>query len=350
MIAGLNPENNGHTDLRSVTRDRPCPVCDGDHKCSVGADGLILCGRRDGPVPGFRHLGPAQPDPQWHLFRRDDDPAARSGVASRPAQGAADWSARARRFAKNVTPQLRDELADLLGLPAGCLDTLPLLGYSPDDRGGCWTFPEADARGVVIGLNRRWRSSDKKVISGGKRGLTLPEGWRDRPGPVLLVEGASDTLALTACGLAVIGRPSNTGGVALLAKLLQDCPADRPILVVGENDAKSDGSWPGRDGAERTAAALAERLKRPVAWALPPDGAKDVRAWLLARAAEDGDWPDRGRRLLDGLRAAETIIRPVTAAKPKPSAIAPPAGAAYYVEGNVTYRRQHTRDGEPMAG
>jgi hypothetical protein len=49
--------------MKAVTKDRPCPVCEGDHKCSVGDGGLILCGRRDGPVSGFRHLGASKGDP-----------------------------------------------------------------------------------------------------------------------------------------------------------------------------------------------------------------------------------------------------------------------------------------------
>ena len=35
------------TPLRPVTRENPCPVCSGDHKCSVGDDGdFIICGRK----------------------------------------------------------------------------------------------------------------------------------------------------------------------------------------------------------------------------------------------------------------------------------------------------------------
>ncbi|WP_171475045.1 hypothetical protein [Frigoriglobus tundricola] len=49
-------------------------------------------------------------------------------------------------------------------------------------------------------------------MPGSKRGLTLPTGWRDRPGPVFVVEGPTDAAALTAAGLAAVGRPSNAGG------------------------------------------------------------------------------------------------------------------------------------------
>jgi hypothetical protein len=81
---------------------------------------------------------------------------------------------------------------------------------------------------------------------------------------VFLVEGPTDTLALAACRLSVVGRPSNTGGVELLANLLGSLDPSRMIVVVGENDRKPDGSWPGKEGAKRTAEELARKLNRPV--------------------------------------------------------------------------------------
>src|SRR5205085_334883 len=113
---------------------------------------------------------------------------------------------------------------------------------------------------------------------GSKRGLIIPEGWERRKGPVLLAEGASDTAALHALGLAAVGRPSNGGGVQALAELLRGC--DREVIVLGEFDPKRDGTWPGLTGAQAVAAQLAGRLGRQVRWALPPDQAKDVREWL----------------------------------------------------------------------
>src|SRR5262245_35813545 len=62
------------TKLKGVSRARPCPVCGGDHKCSVGTDGVILCGRRQGPRPGFVDLGPCQGDPTWNIYRHEGDP------------------------------------------------------------------------------------------------------------------------------------------------------------------------------------------------------------------------------------------------------------------------------------
>ena len=74
------------------------------------------------------------------------------------------------------------------------------------------------------------------------------------------------------------------------------------MIVVAERDRKEHDSladvvrdshdpectgcrlcWPGKAGAESTALALQGRLKRLVAWGFCPDGAKDLRAWLVSR-------------------------------------------------------------------
>jgi hypothetical protein len=209
----------------------------------------------------------------------------------------------AEKYAAALTPERLDALAVKLGLPADALTSLPALGWLADPPAGpCYTFPEADATGTLIGISRRYPDGRKRSMKGSRRGLTLPVGWQGRPGPVLVVEGPTDAAALTAAGLAGIGRPSNSGGVALLAEVIRTLPADRPVIIVGENDRKKDDSWPGRAGAELVAAGLAEKLRRPVPWALPPDGSKDVRAWLTAN--DRTPLPDRGRELLAHLQAA----------------------------------------------
>jgi hypothetical protein len=105
-------------------------------------------------------------------------------------------------------------------LPAGALGPFPLIGYAPDDSAGaCWTFPEVDAAGRVVGILRRYvtpRSDGKSKLraKGGRAGLTVPDGWRERAGPVFVVEGPTDALAMTAAGLSCVGRPSNSACAA----------------------------------------------------------------------------------------------------------------------------------------
>jgi len=215
-----------------------------------------------------------------------------------------DWGQRARDLARNLTADRRRQLAQALGLPEAVLSSLQI-GFC--EKESCWCLPEVQGDGKVIGINRRFPDGTKKAMYGGSRGLMLPAGWKDRDGPVFLPEGASDVLALTALGLASIGRPSCSGGVYYLAEVLRGLPPDRPIVVVGENDRKDSGQWPGKDGAIKTAAELAAKLGRAVYWTMPPDGAKDVRSWCIGRKLSTigegigDDWSDAGQELAQAL-------------------------------------------------
>jgi putative DNA primase/helicase len=88
--------------------------------------------------------------------------------------------------------------------------------------------------------------------------------------PVLVVEGQSDTAAAHDLGFGGVGKPSATGGMSFLADLL----VGRDVVVIGENDAGT-----GRLGMEKTYETLKSKCKSVVKL-LPPDGIKDLRAWV----------------------------------------------------------------------
>lgn len=295
-----------------VSRSARCVICDGDHKCSRKEDGLILCGRPVLPAPsGFVHLGPAKGNETFALYRRVEDRERRGGANGTPpvpppppaAAPPIDWRARAATFAAALTPELRLELAQVLGLPEVAIAMLPGLGWHGGEQ--AWTFPEVDGAGKVVAINRRFRDGEKRVLPGGTRGLTVLQGW-DCDGTIYIVEGASDTLTLHVCGLTVLGQPNNYSGHAVeqLAAMLRGIDAGRAIVVVGEYDPKRDGKWPGRDGATKTAIGLMAALNRPVSWCMPPDGAKDSRAWartkIIDREQMD-DWEDVGAAFVAGI-------------------------------------------------
>jgi hypothetical protein len=198
---------------------------------------------------------------------------SRATTRSRPRR---NWSDALAFYAGNVGTHLA-ELAHALGVTADSLTALQV-GWHPGQR--FWSFPERDGNGRVIGINARYGDGSKKRLSGSKAGLTYADHWDTGVGPILLVEGASDTAALLTIGLSAVGRPSNRGGVDHLVDMLSDFPLEREIVVFGERDQKEDGKWPGMEGAVSTATKLAETLERPIHWALPPDNAKDSRAWL----------------------------------------------------------------------
>src|SRR5262249_34119028 len=154
-------------------------------------------------------------------------------------------------------------------VPGPALDAV---GYGWCERDGCFTTPERDGLGNVVGINRRFRDGRKVHEPGGRRGLIIPEGFGGMSGPVLIVEGASGTAPAVAAGLCAVGRPNNVGGADQLGALLTTADTDRPVIVIGENDQKADGTWPGRDGASQVAEKLTAILGRPIRWALMPDG------------------------------------------------------------------------------
>lgn len=112
--------------------------------------------------------------------------------------------------------------------------------------------------------------------------------------PVLVVEGASDVLAALSLGFVAVGRPNAKGGLPELGNLLRG----RPVIVIGENDLKDDGSCPGREGMLMAAQVL-RRVCPDVLKVMPPVRFKDLRAWirdggidadgLLKYAEERGD-------------------------------------------------------------
>lgn len=305
-----------------ASASRPCPVCGAGSKgCSVTEDGLHIC--RGEPVNGWRRITRSPDGAGFHHYRIDQsDPQANRVQPTKALPIATkNWRADAERFAEDLTAERREQLAGELGLPVSCLSALPFTGYMNDPREGpCFTFTEHAADGSIACINRRIinppaEGPNKKVIQGGRRGVYLARGWRERPGPVLLPEGASDVLAVVAAGLSAVGRPSNTGGVEILCEILAE--EKRDVIVLGENDRKADGKWPGREGAEATAQKLADALGRPVRWALPPDDHKDARVWVQSLAPQAvppsggaPDWDLVGREILARLSELAQTAEP----------------------------------------
>jgi hypothetical protein len=199
-------------------------------------------------------------------------------------------------------------------------------GWAEDQPDAAYAFPERSGDGRLVGFSLRAVDGRKGAPSGkvgARRGLIVPSSLDSLPEPVLIVEGASDVAACATMGLAAVGRPSCRSGADDLARLLRG----RDVLVVGERDGKPDGRWPGRDGADAIAKQLATAWGEPVAWALPPEGAKDIRAWLGFRIEAGLDLADgkacsaAGQDLVAGMQktphqakaqrpsAAESLVR-----------------------------------------
>jgi hypothetical protein len=291
LLKGVKPNGKGHI--------AQCPAHDDSHaslSVNTADDGRILVNCFVGCEPASiaRGIGRQLRD----LF--PNEPTQRNGHA--PKTSRRDFTAQAKTYADALTPGLRAELANHLGLPECVLAKLQI-GWNESEE--CWTFPEHDGQARIIGINRRWRDCKKKAMNGGNRGLTLPVGWDAGDGPIFSPEGASNTLAFAALGLSAVGRPNNKAGADLLIDLLSRQPK-RPIVVVGDVDTKDDGKWPGKEGAVEVSRKIAVGLPGwDISWALPPNQTKDVRLWAnnqkLDTTLADA-WDDAGHRLLNEIK------------------------------------------------
>ena len=316
-------------EFREVTGGKTCPICGMDYWCATTDDGAVMCERaeRDGlSTAGWKVLKRGAGANHAALILRRDD-----GLSSspQPAREPRQRKVKAAKFSPEVWEQRdaayrlhaaveRAALAEKLGVDEAALNALSC-GWSVD---GFWTFPERNAAGDIVGIStrlavpiksREGKVTTKKMIVGSSHGLFYgPSTFSESSGPILLVEGASDTAAAYSMGLtAAIGRPSSTGGVDDLAELLRDIPGGRQIVVVGENDereavikGKKSIISPGRNGAILTATRLAEKLGRPILWAMPQAGAKDTREYLQAAGR------DAGGKFLELLLEAATTVDP----------------------------------------
>jgi hypothetical protein len=323
-----------------------CPICGGKEKCSATADGLYFCWRTHSDIPGWIHFKDS--DNGFGVLRStsDDLPrpsrnghagcAGHGGIAGPQAKAKEDPPLQAILDAAKAGPEELRQLADMLGVSLAALQALGV-GYEPqasERDPEHWLIPERDAGGKIIGLTRRYANGVKRQYPGSKRGLTfdptMPLASTTMPlastmvthkSTILVPEGASDVAAALTMGLCAVGRPNNLGGVELLRQLLRPAgemlwpvgggeekkvlaatsavaastaatsaeatvaTSAATIVIMAERDQKPDGSWPGMDGAVRTAQRLADAWNEPVAYALPPDGQKDIRSWLVAQLA-----------------------------------------------------------------
>mgnify|MGYP001606612313 CR=1 FL=1 len=93
--------------------------------------------------------------------------------------------------------------------------------------------------------------------------------------PVLILEGQSDVACAMDLGFEAIGRPSAMHGGTTLLDLLRN----RDVVIIGENDRKPNGDWPGKDGAIKAFETLRAGSVKSVKYIFPPEEFKDLREW-----------------------------------------------------------------------
>lgn len=278
-------------------RREPCPICGHKGWCGVSDDGVVChCMRVESPHPcasgGWMHFLVERP-------RRPSLPVA----PRRPTPRLLDMGVtmdgfRAEFESYRDGSDIFDSLAAIgkdIRLSAASIDRLRV-GRSAHYM--CWAFPMLDAQGVCVGIRlRRYGSSDKFSVSGSRDGLfydpdlepaeTYADGVNGRE--IVVVEGATDTIAGYELGLPCVGRSSCWTGGDLIRGLCARLGVSRVTIVTDydEPKARPDGTLyqPGIDGACR----LAKSLGR--CWRIvTPLGAKDLREWYYKGLTSEAFW------------------------------------------------------------
>jgi hypothetical protein len=318
---------------RTVTKRSPCTACGKPDWCAWTPDGERLKCERTVEVPaGMELVEPRDGGALFRFPRQAGGPrTTRSRARATSPPTGIDWQNESTRLQAKLSAERRAKLAHELGVARSALEAIRIgwaeredlhryraggEGWSDDYPAGAFAFPERDGRGRVVGLSFRTLDGRKGAPhsdTGARRGLVVPTTLATTSDLVLLVEGATDVAAAVSLGLAAVGRPSNAGGVDDLAQLLRGLD----VLVVGERDQKASGQWPGRDGAAGVATRLGTEWQKAVDWVLPPDNAKDVRAWLQDRVAHGLDLQDRDACRRSGQTFVAVVTKDIETAEPE---------------------------------
>ncbi len=230
----------------------------------------------------WSELGPDTNAPRLH------DPNAEPANDKLPPEY---WEAKCAEWAASFATDTRARavLADRLDVPESVFACLPLMGSHGDDpRGPCWTFPEVNAHGRVTGVSLRFKNGEKPSMARTRRALTIPLGWESLPGPLYIVEGASDVLAMMAARIAAVGRFNVDGGVHDLSEYINlHVPVERQIVWMIENDKEKV-----RKASREAASKLAANINRPMFSVSPPAGSKDARTWITGLIREGVQWEE----------------------------------------------------------
>jgi len=266
----INLSSLGSTLIR-VSKQYPCPICGKHDWCSIFQDGICaICMRisagaiketlnggflhrlSNSKLPCIRTI-PAKPE----MPKRDDLPdiADYFHEQGKKSHHRISW------------------LSDQLGLPLWTLNDLSV-GWS--ERRKAFSFPMRDSKDRIIGIRLRSWAGKKYAVTGSREGLFIPKNL-EKSSRILICEGPTDCAALLSIGFPVIARPNCSGGVKHIIGWIKQNNQDEVVIV-------SDTDEPGRRGAQSLASALC--IYAPSLQVIyPPDGVRDVRAWINTGAS-----------------------------------------------------------------
>jgi hypothetical protein len=240
-------------------------VCGKPDWCLRRPDGsAAICARTPSDKPvGTEGAG-------WlHYFDRghSDIPRSSRSIWLADLQARADFTAYAAECARALPSDGLEHLATSLGLTAAALERLAV-GWDREYR--CYTFPMRDERERIVGVRLRNPSGGKFAVTGSQSGLFIPSDL-GQVSQLFIAEGPTDCAALLDLGVSAVGRPSCSGGIPMLARLVQRL---RPTAVT----IVADADTPGQRGAATLARALVLQAAQ-VRIITPPADSKDIRGW-----------------------------------------------------------------------
>lgn len=264
---------------KHVSRAVPCPICERFDWCTISDDGkLAKCMR----VESKREIKQTDGQPAW-LHPIGDSDEYRKLPSSAPMQRLKIGEVQSlyNQFAKKLTMGKLSSASKSLGVSG---DSLKAFRIGFCDNPPSFSFPMFDGNGIACGIRLRKECGKKLCIPGSRNGLFISSDAIH--GAILLPEGPTDAAAARDYGYFAIGRPSNSGGGEQLVALLKSSqPQD--VIIVADNDSakwRPDGKpfWPGIEGALRICEQILPYC-RSLKFIMPPDGAKDIRAWKGSR-------------------------------------------------------------------
>lgn len=170
----------------------------------------------------------------------------------------------------------------------------------------CLTLPMYDEKNRICGIRYRATgeageyAGQKRARLGSWGGLFQPMYRQNESVVLWVVEGCTDPMALASLGLWCVGLP---GARQSLDKLDAYIERHRPEAVISVSDSNAVG----KASATMAANIALGHPVRAVKTVPPPEGAKDVRAWVKGRRAEGADWQEIRAELLYHVSA----VRPV---------------------------------------
>lgn len=277
----------------NVSRKEPCPICQKPDWCTLSNDGMMcVCKRVPSPHPaksgqGWVHVLVERPKREY-VPRMPRRPVRRLFDASQTMAGFR---------AEFESPDVFDSVLEIgkdLALTPLHIDRL-LVGRSAFNR--AWAFPMLDGNANCVGIRlREYGGSRKWSVAGSQDGLFYDPALEPREAvynglkgrEIVVVEGATDTIAGYELGLPCVGRSSCGTGGEHIRDLCSRLKVGR-VTIVTDNDAyktRPDGTpWrPGVDGAQR----LAQQLGRLYRIVTPPK--KDLRDWFYAGLTAQTFW------------------------------------------------------------